>query len=152
MDIESAPDRNSPPAVLLRENGKVKNRGLTEGESPQISLFDQRDMVATTSPDFPGERLIIWRNPDLDRERATLSGANLRRVGLARANLSMTRVYAVPLVRGGSWPANFEGAVLAGADLSGAQFDGVILRNADLTGCVMKNVSMRNVDLQHAKR
>jgi hypothetical protein len=26
-----------------------------------MSLFDQRDMAAITSPDFPGERLIVWR-------------------------------------------------------------------------------------------
>ena len=36
----------------------------------QMSLFDERDMAAITSPDFPGERLIVCRNPDLARERA----------------------------------------------------------------------------------
>ena len=35
-----------------------------------MSLFDERDMAAITSPDFPGERLIVCRNPDLARERA----------------------------------------------------------------------------------
>ena len=35
-----------------------------------MSLFDDRDMAAVTSPDFPGERLIVCRNPDLARERA----------------------------------------------------------------------------------
>jgi hypothetical protein len=35
-----------------------------------MSLFDQRDMAAITSPDYPGERLIVCRNPDLARERA----------------------------------------------------------------------------------
>jgi hypothetical protein len=34
-----------------------------------MSLFDERDMAAITSPDFPGERLIVCRNPDLARER-----------------------------------------------------------------------------------
>jgi hypothetical protein len=34
-----------------------------------MSLFDERDMAAVTSPDFPGERLIVCRNPDLARER-----------------------------------------------------------------------------------
>jgi hypothetical protein len=34
-----------------------------------MSLFDQRDMAAITSPDYPGERLIVCRNPDLARER-----------------------------------------------------------------------------------
>jgi hypothetical protein len=35
----------------------------------QMSLFDERDMAAITSPDYPGERLIVCRNPDLARER-----------------------------------------------------------------------------------
>lgn len=35
----------------------------------QLSLFDDRDMAVITSPDFPGERLIVCRNPDLARER-----------------------------------------------------------------------------------
>ena len=35
-----------------------------------MSLFDERDMAAITSPDFPGERLIVCRNPDLAAERA----------------------------------------------------------------------------------
>src|SRR5215212_7732243 len=45
-------------------------RGLVEGGQLQLSLFDERDMAAITSPDYPGERLIVCRNPDLARERA----------------------------------------------------------------------------------
>jgi hypothetical protein len=44
-------------------------RALAEGGILQMSLFDERDMAAITSPDFPGERLIVCRNPDLARER-----------------------------------------------------------------------------------
>jgi transposase len=36
----------------------------------QLTLFDQRDMASITSPDFPGERLVVCRNPDLAAERA----------------------------------------------------------------------------------
>src|SRR5271168_5357340 len=43
---------------------------LVKGGVLQLSLFDQRDMAAITSPDFPGERLIVCRNRDLARERA----------------------------------------------------------------------------------
>jgi len=43
---------------------------LAGGGHLQMSLFDERDMAAITSPDFPGERLIVCRNPDLARERA----------------------------------------------------------------------------------
>ena len=36
----------------------------------QLTLFDTRDMASITSPDFPGERLVVWRNADLAAERA----------------------------------------------------------------------------------
>ena len=44
-------------------------RALAESGALQMSLFDERDMAAITSPDFLGERLIVCRNPDLARER-----------------------------------------------------------------------------------
>jgi hypothetical protein len=34
------------------------------------SLFDERDLAEITSPDFPGERLVVCRNPLLADERA----------------------------------------------------------------------------------
>ena len=36
----------------------------------QYSLFDERDMAEITSPDYPGERLMVCRNPLLAQERA----------------------------------------------------------------------------------
>lgn len=36
----------------------------------QLSLFDQRDMAQITSPDYPGERLVVCKNPLLAAERA----------------------------------------------------------------------------------
>ncbi len=45
-------------------------QGLVGGGYLQMSLFDERDMAAITSPDFPGERLIVCRNAELARERA----------------------------------------------------------------------------------
>src|SRR4030095_1028934 len=36
----------------------------------QLSLFDQRDLAEIASPDYPGERLIVCKNPDLATERA----------------------------------------------------------------------------------
>ncbi|HSC00498.1 MAG TPA: IS1634 family transposase [Gemmatimonadales bacterium] len=35
----------------------------------QLSLFDQRDLAEIESPDYPGERLIVCRNPALGAER-----------------------------------------------------------------------------------
>jgi transposase len=36
----------------------------------QPSLFDERDLAEVSSPDFPGERLVVCRNPLLADERA----------------------------------------------------------------------------------
>ena len=36
----------------------------------QLSFFDERDMAEITSPDYPGERLIVCRNKALATERA----------------------------------------------------------------------------------
>ena len=41
-----------------------------EGGPLQLSLFDERDLAEITSPDFPGERLIVCRNRELAKERA----------------------------------------------------------------------------------
>jgi DDE family transposase len=45
-------------------------RALTAGGALQMSLFDERDMASITAPDYPGERLIVCRNPALAGERA----------------------------------------------------------------------------------
>jgi hypothetical protein len=44
-------------------------RGLVEGGYLQLSLFDQRDLAEIASPDYPGERLVVCRNPVLAAER-----------------------------------------------------------------------------------
>lgn len=46
-------------------------QALAADDGPlQLSLFDERDLAEITSPDFPGERLIVCRNPALAAERA----------------------------------------------------------------------------------
>jgi hypothetical protein len=49
------------PAIqaLAAENGPL-----------QLCLFDERDLAEITSPDYPGERLVVCRNPALAAERA----------------------------------------------------------------------------------
>ena len=44
-------------------------KALVSSGALQLSLFDQRDMANITSPDFPGERLVVCRNPDLADQR-----------------------------------------------------------------------------------
>jgi hypothetical protein len=45
-------------------------RVLAEQGVIQPSLFDERDLAEVVSPDFPGERLIVCRNPLLAAERS----------------------------------------------------------------------------------
>ena len=45
-------------------------RKLFQSGPLQLSLFDQRDLAEIQSPDYPGERLIVCRNPLLAEERA----------------------------------------------------------------------------------
>jgi hypothetical protein len=48
---------------------------LAKDDGPlQLSLFDQRDLAEITSPDYPGERLVVCRNPALAAERARKRG------------------------------------------------------------------------------
>jgi len=49
----------SPSIARLRDQGRI-----------QHSLFDQKNLAEVTSPDFPGERLVVCRNPFLAEERS----------------------------------------------------------------------------------
>ena len=44
--------------------------GLLEQGALQLSLFDERDLAEISSAEFPGERLIVCKNPLLAQERA----------------------------------------------------------------------------------
>jgi hypothetical protein len=49
-------------------------RSLVEAGAIQLSLFDVRDLAEITAPDYPGERLMVCRNPMLADERARKRG------------------------------------------------------------------------------
>ena len=49
-------------------------RGLVEVGAIQPPLSDQRDLAEITAPDYPGERLVVCRNPLLAEERARKRG------------------------------------------------------------------------------
>ncbi|RWE31175.1 MAG: hypothetical protein EOS77_17740 [Mesorhizobium sp.] len=66
---------------------------LAQGDGPlQLSLFDERDFAEISSPDFPGERLIMCRNRDLAMERArkreALLKATERQLARVQANVA----------------------------------------------------------------
>jgi transposase len=44
-------------------------RELVEDGSVQIGLFDERNLFELTHPDYPGERLVACRNPEMERRR-----------------------------------------------------------------------------------
>jgi len=66
---------------------------LVAGGALQLSLFDQRDMASITAPDFPGERLVVCRNPDLAAERTRKRGELLAATerDLARIRAAVAR-------------------------------------------------------------
>ena len=45
-------------------------RKLVEGGTIELSLFDERDLYEVTHTDFPGERLVVCRNPLMAERRA----------------------------------------------------------------------------------
>jgi hypothetical protein len=71
-------------------------KGLLQSGALQLSLFDQRDMASITAPDFPGERLVVCRNPDLaaerSRKRAELLTATECDLGRIQAAVARRRV------------------------------------------------------------
>lgn len=65
-------------------------KALLDQGAFQLSLFDERDLAEVTSPEFPGERLVVCRNPLLAAERArkrqdllAATEADLRKVAKA---------------------------------------------------------------------
>jgi hypothetical protein len=64
-------------------------QALAESGPLQPSLFDERDMAEIAAPDYPGERLIVCRNPDLAagrrRKREELLAATERDLARIRA-------------------------------------------------------------------
>jgi len=71
-------------------------RDLAAEDGPlQLSLFDQRDMAEITADDYPGERLVVCRNPDLavrrSRKRQELLEATERLLAAVAARLHSKR-------------------------------------------------------------
>jgi hypothetical protein len=68
-------------------------RRLVEAGDLQLGLFDERNLAEITSPEFPGERLVVCRNPALAAERARKREALLAATeeALARVAASVDR-------------------------------------------------------------
>ena len=83
---------------------------LLKGGALQLSLFDQRDMASITSPDFPNERLIVCRNPDLAAKRT-----RKRQELLEATERDLTRIQAAVARKRNPLRGTAEIALAAGA-------------------------------------
>ena len=54
--------------ITALKSGSI--RALIEQGQLQLGLFDERNLVELSSPDYPGERLVACRNPELAKLRA----------------------------------------------------------------------------------
>jgi hypothetical protein len=71
-------------------------RKLVQNGSLQLSLFDEKDLAEISDPDYPGERLVVCKNPLLAHERARKREALLQATekklnGLVEATMRQTR-------------------------------------------------------------
>ncbi len=48
----------------------IQIRALVEGGALQLGLFDEKNLFELSHPDYPGERLVACRNPELGKLRA----------------------------------------------------------------------------------
>ena len=85
-------------------------RALAEEAGLQMGLFDERNLFAFTHPDYPGERLVACRNPQLARLRAA------KRADLLQATAAELDKVCAMVARG----------KLAGADKIGVRVGRVI--------------------------
>jgi transposase len=71
-------------------------RSLVEGETLQLGLFDERNLVELAHPDYPGERLIACRNPELAKlrghKRRALLEATQKELEKVRARVARGRL------------------------------------------------------------
>lgn len=63
-------------------------RALVEAGNLQLGLFDETNLAEIASPDFPGERLVVCRNPALAVERARKREALLAATEAALAKVA----------------------------------------------------------------
>jgi len=74
--------------------------GLVESGALQLSLFDRRHLAEIASPEFPGERLIVCKNPLLAEERSRKRVELLAATGQALARVAAAAQRAKRPLRG----------------------------------------------------
>lgn len=80
--------------ISALKSGQI--RSLIEGETLQLGLFDERNLMEIAHPDYPGERLIACRNPELAKLRAhkrhSLLEATQKELEKVRASVTAGRL------------------------------------------------------------
>jgi len=66
--IEQLREMGDVDWITALRSGQI--RKLLEGGTINMSLFDKRDLYEVAHPDFPGERLVVCRNPLMAERRA----------------------------------------------------------------------------------
>ena len=61
--------RDSDGIAWITALKSVPIRALVEQGQLQLDLFDERNLLELSSPDYPGERLVACRNPELAKLR-----------------------------------------------------------------------------------
>ena len=82
--------RKQPGAAWITALRAPQIKALAEEGAIQLSLFDQADLAEITHPDYPGERLVVCRNPVLAAERTRKRGVLLQATEDALARLAAT--------------------------------------------------------------
>lgn len=126
-----------------------------EGGPLQPDLFDQRDLAEIESPDYPGERLIVCRNPllaaDRARKRSELLDATERALERLQARVRRTRQplrgaaaigQAVGAVLGRRKVAKHFRITIGDDDLTVARDDAAIAKEAALDGFYVLRTSV----------
>jgi len=62
--------RELPGAAWVTALRAPQIKALAEQDAIQLSLFDETNLAEITHPDYPGERLVVCRNPVLAEQRA----------------------------------------------------------------------------------
>lgn len=140
----------------------IQALAVADGPS-QLSLFDHRDMAEITSPDYPGERLVVCRNPLLGEERARkrrelldATEADLKRVQTRvqrdknplRGEAAIGQ--AVGAVRGKRKMAKHFRISIARTSLSVSRNDAAIAAEAALDGIYVLRTSLPPVEADAA--
>jgi hypothetical protein len=88
--------RETPGVDWITALKSASIRALVEQGQLQLDLFDQRNLLELSSPDYPGERLVACRNPQLATLRAhkreELLAATERNLAQIKARVAATKL------------------------------------------------------------